>query len=122
MKGITFVSELLGNSKNCVFITDIPESELPHCFCSFFDKKRKEKRISHLFAVNPTHNLLMILAYHFFVVVGSELCSCEPVLQGFVLKLICDFAPKGCVLDPVSTTSLKTYLGDYVPFDLQNCQ
>ena len=68
----------------------------------------------HLIALNLTHTLLLILTYH-ILFVGSELCSFEPVSQKFVRKLICDYAPNSCVLDPIPTTLLKKNFDDLVP-------
>ena len=47
--------------------------------------------------------------------IGRKLCSFEPVSQEFVRKLICNSAPKSCVLNPIPTTLLKLYLDDLVP-------
>ena len=95
------INELLGNSKSSVFPSDIPESKLPDHFSSFFDKKK-----SHLFALNLTYILLLILTYHILLLAVSFVAF-EPVSQKFVRKLICDSAPNSWVLDPIPIILLK---------------
>ena len=63
--------ELLGNGKSSVLPRDIPDSELPDRFCSFFDQN------SYLFEVNLSLNLLAILAYHMLLFAASFVASSQ---------------------------------------------
>ena len=90
------------------FPNDIPESELPDIFSSFFDHK-----IASICTELDSQPVVDTYISHSFV--GSGLCSFEPVSQEFVRKLICDSAPNSCVLDPIPTTLLKKCVDDLVP-------
>ena len=101
-------NKLIGNSKSSVLPSNIPESELPDYFSSFFDQKT-----ASICTELDSQPVVDTYISHSFV--GNELCSFEPVLQQFIRKLICDSAPYSCVLDPISTTLLKKNLDDLVP-------
>ena len=98
----------LETAKVLFFPSDIPESELPDHFSSFFDQK-----IASICTELDSQPVVDTNISHSFV--GSELCSFEPVWQEFACKLICDSAPSICVLDPFPTTLLKKNLDDLVP-------
>ena len=81
---------------------------------------REDLRIN-LFAVNLIH-ILLTAPLHFALLLAVNF---EAVLQQLVRKLIIsvsDSAPRSCVLDPIPTTLLKTYLDDFVPLIFQNCE
>ena len=101
-------NELLGYSKSSVLPIDISESKLPDHFSSFFDQK-----IASICTELDSQPVVDTYISHSFV--GNELCSFEPVLQQFIRKLICDYAPNSCVLDPIPTTLLKKNFDDLVP-------
>ena len=67
--------------------------------------KKKSKKIASICTELDSQPVVDTYISHSFV--GSELCSFEPVSQEFVRKLICDYAPNSCVLDPIPTTLLK---------------
>ena len=102
------INELLGNSKRSAF-PNIPECQLPHSFCPFFEKRiasiRSELDSQPADGTPTPHSI-----------VDTELCGLEPMSQELVRKLLRDSAPKNCVLHPDSTALLKTYLDDVVPF------
>ena len=98
----------LETAKVPFFPSDIPESELPDHFSSFFDQK-----IASICTELDSQPVVDTNISHSFV--DSELCRFEPVSQEFVRKRICDSAHNSCVLDPIPTTLLKKNLDDLVP-------
>lgn len=88
-----------------IFPSEIPESELPDRFCSFFHKKDCICSQWTWFTTCWLHSHISLFCWQWTFWLWASV-TCKP---------ICDSALKSCVLDHIPTTWLRTYLDDLVP-------